>query len=224
MRDKKTKSKDEDNKAMHEKIEALQQELESVQTERDELLGKLQRVSADYANFEKRMTKQVRNTVAYEKKSIIKTLLPTLHDLERTLRESHAPESTEAVLKGVQIIYDEMVKALATHGVEQIHVLLGETFDPTRHEGIECRVNPDEPDQVVLEESEKGYQLNGQVILPSKVVVNRRPAAPPPEQENEPRVEGGTPSIRGYDAPDTSAPEQAKDETEASSERDTETE
>ena len=223
MRDKKTKSKDEDNKAMHEKIEALQEELESVQTERDELLGKLQRVSADYANFEKRMTKQVRNTVAYEKKTIIKTLLPTLHDLERTLREPHATESTEAVLKGVRIIYDEMVKALATHGVEQIHAL-GETFDPIRHEAIDCWENPDEPDQVVLEESEKGYQLNGQVILPSKVVVTRRPAARPPEQENEPPVEGGTPSIRGYDAPDTSAPEQATDETEASSERDTETE
>jgi len=224
MRDKKTKPKHEDTKAMREKLEALEKELESVQTERDDLLGKLQRVSADYANFEKRMAKQATNTVAYEKESIIKTLLPTAHDLERTLQESHATESVEAVLKGVQIVYDKMIKALASHGVEQIHVLLGETLDPTRHEAIRCREEPDQPDQVILEELEKGYQLNGRVILPSKVIVNRRQAARPPEQEHEPCVEGDPPSNRGPEARDTSMPEQATDEAEAPSDRETETE
>ena len=51
MKDKKTKPKEENVNALREALDELKQELESVRTEKDELLGKLQRVSADFANF-----------------------------------------------------------------------------------------------------------------------------------------------------------------------------
>jgi molecular chaperone GrpE len=196
MREKKIKPKSEDSQAMREKIDSLQQELETVQNERDELLGKLQRVSADYANFQRRVPKQVSDSVAYEKESIIKTLLPTLDNFEHTLQKSHAAESVDIVLEGVRIIYDQMAGALKSHGVEQ--------EDPEREDGI------------VLEEFQKGYRLKGRVLRPSKVVVNRLPGQNPPATENE------SPSQDHREA----APEQdqATDEAETPSERPTETE
>jgi len=209
MREKKIKTKNEDAKAMGEKIEALQQELESVTKERDELLGKLQRVSADYANFQKRVPKQVSDSVAYEKESIIKTLLPTLDNFEHTLQKSHAAESVDIVLEGVRIIYDQMAGALKSHGVEQIHAQ-DEMFDPAQHEAMMRKEDPEQADGVVLEEFQKGYRLNGRVIRPSKVVVNRLPGQSPPPEETPPSPE--------------ETPEQATDEAEKSSERETETE
>ena len=209
MREKKIKPKSEDSKATNRKIETLEQELESVTKERDELLGKLQRVSADYANFQKRVPKQVSDSVAYEKESIIKTLLPTLDNFEHTLQKSHAAESVDIVLEGVRIIYDQMAGALKSHGVEQIHAQ-DEMFDPAQHEAMMRKEDPEHADGVVLEEFQKGYRLNDRVIRPSKVVVNRLPGQSAPPEE--------------MPAPPEETPEQATDEAEESSVRETETE
>ena len=214
MREKKIKPKPEDTKAMREKLEALEKELESVQAERDELLGKLQRVSADYANFQRRVPKQVNDSVTYEKENIIKTLLPPLDNFEHTLQKSHDAESLDIVLEGVRIIYDQMAGALKSHGVEPI-CAQDEMFDPAQHEAMLRKEDPEREDGIVLEEFQKGYRLKGRVLRPSKVVVNRLPGQSPPAAETEP------PSPDPEAAPEQ---DQATDEAEAPSERPTETE
>ena len=211
MKDKKSKSKSDDAKALRKEVESLQEELETVQKERDELLGKLQRVSADYANFQKRIPKQVSDSVAYEKESIIRTLLPTLDNFEHTLQKSHSAETVGIVLEGVRIIYDQMTAALKTHGVEPIHAQ-DEMFDPAQHEAMMRREEPEKEDGIVLEEFQKGYRLNDRVIRPCKVVVNRLQTqeAPGEEGEREPETD--------------EAPEQTTDEAEAPADREAETE
>lgn len=211
MREKKIKPNHEETKAMHEKIDALQQELESVQSERDELLGKLQRVSADYANFQKRVPKQISDSVAYEKESIIKTLLPVLDNFEHTLATSYAAENLDIVLEGIRMIYDQMTGALKAHGVEPINAQ-DAVFDPAQHEAMMRKEDSERADGVVLEEFQKGYRLNGRMIRPSRVVVNRRPNQNPPAPTDEPPT------------PAQEAPEQAKDEASAPSEPEKETE
>ncbi len=190
MKNKKNKPKEEDIKAMHEEIESLKAQLDNVQKERDELLGKLQRVSADYANFQKRVPKQVSDSIAFEKESIIKSFLPALDNFEHTLEKSHAAETMDIVLDGIRIVYDQMSDVLKGHGVERI-VAVDEPFDPARHEAMLRREDLDKADNVVLEEFQKGYTLNGRVIRPSKVVVNRihvdtKPEPSPAENTSEP--------------------------------------
>ena len=136
------------------------------------LYGKLQRVSADYANFQKRTPKQIADAIAYEKEKIIRTLLPALDSLEHTLQNAHSVENTESLIKGIQIIYDQMLDILKSHDVEQISAL-GEQFDPALHQAMMQKTNPEQEDNIVLEEFQKGYKLNGRVIRPSKVVVNK---------------------------------------------------
>ena len=63
----------------------LQHLVSELSKEKEELFAKLQRVSADYANYQKRAPKQIADSVAYEKQAIIKTLLPCLDNLEHTL-------------------------------------------------------------------------------------------------------------------------------------------
>jgi molecular chaperone GrpE len=211
MKDKKSKSKSDDVRALRKEIEALQEELETVQKERDELLGKLQRVSADYANFQKRIPKQVSDSVAYEKESIIRTLLPTLDNFEHTLQKSHSAETVDIVLEGVRIIYDQMTAALKAHGVEPIHAQ-DEMFDPAQHEAMMRREEPEKEDGVVLEEFQKGYRLNDRVIRPCKVVVNRLQTQETPGEEGE----------RGSET--NEAPGQTTDEVEAPTDREAEME
>ncbi len=211
MKEKKIKSKDGDAKALRKEVEALQEQLETAQKERDELLGKLQRVSADYANFQRRVPKQVSDSVGYEKERIIRTLLPALDNFEHTLQKSNAAESIEVVLKGVRIMYDQMAEAFKNLGVEQIHAQ-NEPFDPAMHEAMLRREDPEQEDGIVLEEFQKGYRLGDRVIRPCKVVVNRVPTPEPAETEET------TPSEP------QEAPEATTDEDQSPSDGDPETE
>ena len=168
----KEKPKDKQDNVNQSDIEELQSIIETLQQEKDELFGKLQRVSADYANFQKRAPKQIADTIAYEKESIIKSLLPALDNLDHTIQNSAATENTEVLLKGIRIIYDQLLDILKSHGVVQMKTL-GEIFNPALHEAMMRKTEPEKEDNTILEEFQKGYMLNGRAIRPSKVVVNK---------------------------------------------------
>lgn len=155
-------------------METLHAELENLQKEKDELFGKLQRVSADYANFQKRSAKQIADAITYEKEMIIKTLLPVLDNFEHTIQNIQTAENMDVLIKGVKIIHDQMLDILKLHGVEQTKST-NEKFDPNLHEAMLQKADPDKEDNIVLEEFQKGYKLNGRVIRPSKVIVNKLP-------------------------------------------------
>ena len=135
-------------------------------------IDQYQRVSADYANFQKRVHKQITDTICYEKEKIIKTLLPALDNFEHTLQNTDSAENVDVFVKGIQIIYDQMLDILKSHGIERIKAP-GEKFDPALHEAMMQKTEPEKDDNIVLEEFQKGYKLNGRVIRPSKVIVNK---------------------------------------------------
>jgi molecular chaperone GrpE len=165
----------------------LGRQLQDLQAEKDETVAKLQRVSADYANFQKRVARQTADTIAYEKELIIKTLLPALDNFEHTLANAQLGDNADAFVKGVRIIYDQMLDILKSHGVEQIKAL-GEKFDPAQHEAMMQRAEAEMADGVVLEEFQKGFKLNGRIIRPSKVIVNKLAAEQPQEDEAETKI------------------------------------
>ena len=68
----KLKEQSKADKKAEKKEAKLQEDLTALQKEKDELFEKLQRVSADYANFQKRVPKQISDSVAYEKERIIR--------------------------------------------------------------------------------------------------------------------------------------------------------
>ena len=154
--------------------------LEELEKEKDEFFEKLQRVSADYVNFQKRSAKQTADTISYEKERIIKTMLPAMDNFDHMLQNAGSAEDVDVLVKGIQIVYDQMVDILKSHGVEAIEAL-GEKFDPAMHQAMMRRSEPQEQENTVLEEFQKGYTLNGRTIRPSRVIVNMRPT----EQQQE---------------------------------------
>lgn len=159
-------------KSLEKELSELSSQVEKFQQENQDLLDKLQRVGADYANFQKRSAKQISEAISYEKEKIVKSLLPAMDNFEHTLSHSESAEDVEAVVKGVKIIYDQMLDILKMHDVEQINAL-GEKFDPALHQAMMQKKDEEKEEGVVLEEFQKGYKLNGRVIRPAKVVVNQ---------------------------------------------------
>jgi molecular chaperone GrpE len=204
MKDKRKVKPEEEKeaKSREDDFEKPHDERDTQQNERDELLEKLQRVSADYANFQKRVSKQISDNIAYEKEQIIRTLLPVLDNFEHTFQNAaHSAENADALIKGVQIIYDQMLDILKSHGVEQIKAL-GEHFDPSQHEAVLQRAEPDKQNNIVLEEFQKGYKLNDRVIRPTKVVVNKL-ASEEKQQESTEQATDKFETIDEYETTDT---------------------
>ncbi len=188
-----------DNDSEAEKLEAA---MEQLQKEKEDLFGQLQRVSADYANFQKRVPKQIADSVAYQKELLIKSLLPVLDNLEHTLANAASAESVDVLVKGIEIIYDQMLDILKSQQVEQI-AAAGEMFDPSKHEAMMHRSEPDRQDNIVLEQLQKGYVLNGRVLRPSRVIINKQASQEPagPAESDEVEQAGG--ADEGADENDT---------------------
>ena len=186
-KDKQTTHPEDDTQAP-EDLNELQETHESLQQERDDLFDKLQRIGADYANFQKRVPKQIADSVVYEREKILKSLLPALDNFEHALQNTEGAENIETIVKGVRIVYDQMLDILKSHGVEFIQAL-DQPFDPNRHEAMLRQSDPEKDDNLVLQEFQKGFMLNDRVLRPSKVVVNKIASAPvdegPVESESD---------------------------------------
>ncbi len=216
--DEKTKNTNEEEepngsaaKALDKEMEKLQQDFDALRKEKDELVDRLQRVYADYANFQKRVPKNIADTVTYEKERFIRSFLPILDNFDRTLREAQSAQNVAAVVRGVEIIRDQMLTILKTHGVHPIDAL-GEKFDPARHEAMLRRSEPDKENDVVLEEFQKGYALNGKVLRPSRVAINKIQAPAQAAQAPEARSQPPTPET------EEQVPEQGTEAAETASE------
>jgi len=147
-------------------------------------LSQYQRLAADYDNYQKRSARQIADSLTYEKDKIVRTLLPVLDNFDYILTNTACGVTDETLLKGVKIIYDQMLDVLKAHGIEQIKSA-GEQFNPAHHEAITHRSDKDKEEGIVLEELQKGYKLNGRLIRASRVVVNKLPSSqptPPPEE------------------------------------------
>ena len=168
------------------KIAELEEKLAEVTKEKDDLFEQLQRISADYANFQKRAPKQIADSIAYEKIAIIKSLLPSIDNFEHALNGAKTAESMDTVIEGVQLVFDHMLDALKAHGVERISSL-GEQFDPSLHEAMMRRAEEGKPENEIVEEFQSGYKVGEQVIRPCKVIVNKLPEEeqPAPEETEE---------------------------------------
>jgi len=179
-------AKEKKDKKSEKHIAQLQEQIEQLTVEKQDLFEKLQRLSADYANYQKRVPRQVADTVAYEKKKIIRALLPSLDNFEHALAGASAaegPEALENVIKGIQLVFDHLLAALQALGVQKA-ASLGQPFDPMRHEAMMQRSEPDQDNGVVLEEYQPCYLLGGEVLRPAKVIVNKlpEPEAPRPQE------------------------------------------
>lgn len=179
-----------------EQIKELQERLAAAVKEKDELFARLQRLSADYANYQKRSARQTADTVCFEREKIIKSLLPALDNFEHTLRNTpQTDENTKTIVSGIRMVYDHLLDILKACDVEQI-TAVGQKFDPFLHQAISQRNESNKEDNIILEENQKGYKIGEKVIRPSRVVVNKltKPVAekqqiqqpePPDNQQEE---------------------------------------
>ncbi|MBI3625983.1 MAG: nucleotide exchange factor GrpE [Candidatus Rokubacteria bacterium] len=155
-------------------LTCLRQALEEKSREAEANHDRALRAAAELENFKKRTQREREEYIRFANESLLREILPILDNLDRALEASRAGSEAQGVVAGVELIQRELLKVLEKFGVTP-YSALGQPFDPERHEAVQRVVRPDAPDMTVVEETQRGYLLNGRVLRPAIVVV----AVPP---------------------------------------------
>jgi molecular chaperone GrpE len=158
-----------------------EQSPEEIRQERDSLLLRLQRLSADYVNYQKRATRDVELAREYANEQIMRDMLAVLDDMERALeagRETHSED--DPFVQGMQLVHDKALDILGKFGVRRIDAV-GERFDPERMSAMMQEPSSEHEPMTVLREVQKGYRLKDRTLRPAAVVVAREADEEDPE-------------------------------------------
>jgi molecular chaperone GrpE len=142
----------------------------------DERTADLQRLTAEYANYRKRVERDRELVVNNAKAQVVTELLSVLDDVERAALHGDLTGAFKAVA-------DKLVSSLQKAGLEPFgHE--GEPFDPAVHEAVQHDTSPDVDGPTVTAVLRRGYRFGDRPIRPAMVAVTDHEAAPAPAQDD----------------------------------------
>jgi molecular chaperone GrpE len=144
---------------------ALGAELEALRTELEERTRDLQRVTAEYANYRKRVDRDRIAVVEMATAGLLSELLPLLDDVERARQHGDLDGAFKSVGEGIEAVATKL-------GLER-YGEAGEPFDPAIHEALmAAEPNPDSDVATCAQVLQPGYRLvSGRVLRPARVSV-----------------------------------------------------
>jgi molecular chaperone GrpE len=136
-----------------------------------ELTADLQRVSAEYANYRKRVDRDRVAVVEMATAGLLAELLPVLDDLDRARQHGD--------LTGAFASVAERLEGVVAKGGLERYGEPGEPFDPAVHEALmQAEPDPSATVAVCAQVLQPGYRLRGgRVLRPARVSV-AEPGAP----------------------------------------------
>ncbi len=148
----------------------LSSQLEVLQTQAEEYLEGWQRARAEFANYKKRVDKEMQEAYVRAAGDILARYLYILDDLERALKDRPKDEEAALWAEGIELIYNKMESMLEAEGVEAVPAQ-GKMFDPTLHEAISHEESEDHNTGQVIDVIRQGYTLGDRVLRPALVRV-----------------------------------------------------
>ena len=142
---------------------ALGAELEALRSELDERLRDLQRVSAEYANYRKRVERDRSLVVEQATGSLLVALLPILDDLDRARDHGDLVGPFGAVA-------EQLSATLVKFGLNAFGEV-GDRFDPTRHEAVAHQTSAEVTEPTCVTVMRRGYLLGDRLLRAAMVAV-----------------------------------------------------
>lgn len=133
-------------------------------------INRLQRNMAEFDNFRKRTIKE--KSQMYEKgaKEVLDKLLPVIDNFERAFDAATDEHKDDPFVKGIDMIYKQVLGMLDELGVEEIEAK-GQPFDPELHHAVQHEESEDHDENIVAEVYQKGYTYKDTVLRYSMVKV-----------------------------------------------------
>jgi molecular chaperone GrpE len=129
------------------------------------------RARADYENLKKEMSAKQQEWVSFANAGLLMDLLPVMQYFKQAVQ--FIPQDQQSVnwvqgIKHIQKMLEEFMEKNHIRLIDQT----GCAFDAARHEAVGKRKQEGTEPDTVLEIATPGYELNGKVLQPAKVIVS----------------------------------------------------
>ena len=148
----------------------IKKEKQENKNELQEVKELLQRKQAELENYRKQDDKRFIEMKELANKNLIFKLLPVVDNFELALKSADTNSNPEDFLKGVELIYSQLFSFLENNHIQPM-VTEKKEFDPYLHEAL-MKVNSDLPENVIIEELQKGFMLHDKVLRHAKVKIS----------------------------------------------------
>ena len=164
------------------KVLDTESRLQQLEKEHETLNSQYMRIAADFDNFRKRQTRDQDDLKIQLTCTTLSEILPIVDNFERA-RQQLNPEGEEAqaLHRSYQGLYKQLVEVLKNLGVAPMRVV-DQAFDPSLHEAVMREPSDEKAEDIVIEELQRGYHLNGRVLRHALVKVSMGPG---PKAVNE---------------------------------------
>ena len=156
------------------KSEAENDEMEDCRKELETYKDKYIRAHAEFDNMKKRLERDKATAVSFANETFAKDLLSVIDSFESALLSMEQIEGDEAVEKikeGLNLTYEQLVKVLKKHGVEE--VAHEGVFDPNFHQVVH-QVDSDEHESgEIVNVLQKGYLMRERLLRPAIVATKK---------------------------------------------------
>lgn len=147
---------------------------DEVQQQLDELTQDLQRTRADFENYRKRVELEKASAREAGQASTILKLLPVIDTIERAVAYTPEELKDNKWAQGIASLVKNLEKSLEGLNLKRIDATKGSVFNPELHEAIQFDEEATGEKEVIEEELQAGYTLNGHVIRHAMVKVTRQ--------------------------------------------------
>jgi len=154
-------------------VERLQQLLVEADQRAKDHWEQYLRAAAELDNVRKRAQRDIEAANRYGLEKFAAELLPVRDSLELAVQNSGRADA-RSLREGQEATLQLLTRALEKLGVTIIDPL-GEPFDPARHEAMMAQPSNTAEPNSVLQVVQPGYELNGRLLRPARVIVARAP-------------------------------------------------
>jgi len=152
-------------------IDDLNNKISALEKERNEAKEQSVRKSAELDNVIKRTTREKFDMIDYANEKLLTKLLPIADDLGNAVIAGQQNSDTATLLKGVEMIYQKMLRLLDEEGIKPIDTPAGKPFDVNFHEAM-LQMPSEYTEGSVIQEIQKGYMLREKVLRHTKVITS----------------------------------------------------
>jgi len=138
-------------------------ELDALRSELDERTHDLQRITAEYANYRKRVDRDRGAAAEQTTGAVLTALLPVLDDVDRAREHGDLVGPFASVAETLTAVTGKL--GLAAFGEK------GDPFDPNRHEAVAHQTSADVTEPTCIEVMRRGYTLGERLLRPALVAV-----------------------------------------------------
>jgi len=156
------------------KIDELTQSVDALKKQNEEYLDGWKRAKADYINFKNDQEKRSKELAQFAAYALVMQILPIAEHFRKAFGCITEELRNSEWVKGIEQIYRQLKEVLKGMGIEEMEGSVGKAFDPSCHQAIGNERRDDFDDAVVTQEVDGGYTFYGKVIVPSKVIVNKK--------------------------------------------------